>query len=89
MPVSDEADIRIPFGEGPLGQWRMLLHGYFFLDAGRREIEGLNILGASDHPVDAAALRRSWNAELRDSIVLPLVPALLRDTLEFEDRHVS
>ena len=47
LPVSDEADIRIPFGEGPLGQWRMLLHGYFFLDAGRREIEGLKAAAAS------------------------------------------
>ncbi|RWA68020.1 hypothetical protein [Mesorhizobium sp.] len=82
LPVSDEADIRIPLGEGPLGQWRMLLHGYFFLDTGRREIEGLKIAAAPDHPVDAAALRRTWNAELRDSVVLPLVPALLRDTLE-------
>lgn len=82
LPVSDEADIRIPLGEGPLGQWRMLLHGYFFLDTGRREIEGLKIPAAPDHPVDAAALRRTWNAELRDSVVLPLVPAVLRDTLE-------
>ena len=82
LPVSDEANVRIPLGEVPLGQWRMLLHGYFFLDTGRREIEGLNLPAAPDHPVDAAALRRTWNAELRDSVVLPLIPALLRDTLE-------
>jgi hypothetical protein len=48
LPVSDEGDIRIPLGEGPLGEWRMLLHGYFFLDAGRREIEGLKAAVAPD-----------------------------------------
>jgi len=82
LPVSDETDIRIPLDEGLPGQWRLLLHGYFFLDSGRREIEGLKMPAAPDHPVDAAALRRAWNAELRDSVVLPLVPALLRDSLE-------
>ena len=82
LPVSEEADVRIPLGESALGQWRMLLHGYFFLDSGRREIDGLKMPSGADHPADAAALRRTWNAELRDSVVLPLIPALLRDTLD-------
>ena len=82
LPVSEETDIRIPLGEAALGQWRLLLHGYFFLDSGPREIDGLKMPSGADHPADAAALRRTWTAELRDSVVLPLIPVLLRDTLD-------
>lgn len=82
LPVSEEADVRIPLSDAALGHWRMLLHGYFFLDSGRREIDGLKMPTGAEHPADAAALRRTWNAELRDSVVLPLIPQLLRDTLD-------
>ncbi len=82
LPISDESSIVIPLDDGgELGQFRLLLHGYFFLDSGRRQIEGLNAGVETGVPVDATALRRAWNGELRDSVVLPLLPALLRDAL--------
>lgn len=82
LPISETADIDIPVGESGLGQFRMLLHGYFFLDSGRSQIEGLTAPNKDEEPSDAAGLRRAWNSELRDSVVLPLVPAVLRDALE-------
>lgn len=82
LPISDESSIDIPLDDdGALGQFRLLLHGYFFLDSGRREIEGLNDPVETGKPADASSLRRAWNAELRDSVVLPLLPTLLRDAL--------
>lgn len=82
LPISDESSIDIPLDDdGAIGQFRLLLHGYFFLDSGRREIEGMNASVETDMPADATALRRAWNAELRDSVVLPLLPTLLRDAL--------
>ena len=52
---------------------RLLLHGYFFVDSGRRYIEGFERLSK------AGSTRAAWNAALRDDVVLPLVPAVLHD----------
>jgi hypothetical protein len=38
LPISEASDITIPLDGGTLGQFRLLLHGYFFLDT--REIAG-------------------------------------------------
>lgn len=81
LPISEDSDVAIPLDGNTLGQFRLLLHGYFFLDSGRRQIEGLTALATGDEPTDASGLRRAWNSELRDSVVLPLLPALLRDAL--------
>ncbi len=65
------------------GRLHLLLHGYFFLDSGRRHIDGLSRTAAPDDvPTTTAELASAWNAELRDSVVLPLIPAILRDALE-------
>ena len=69
-------------GAAGLGQFHLLLHGYFFLDSGRRHIEGLSQPTASENPSTTTELGRAWNAELRDSVVLPLIPAVLWDALE-------
>jgi hypothetical protein len=82
LPISDASDIVIQIDESALGRFQLLLHGYFFLDSGRQRIEGLKAPAEHGEPSDASALRRAWNAELRDSVVLPLLPALLRDTLD-------
>jgi hypothetical protein len=82
LPISDASDVSIPVDGGALGRFHLLLHGYFFLDSGRRRIEGLETLAEHSDPADASALRRAWNAELRDSVVLPLLPTLLRDALD-------
>lgn len=81
LPISEASDISIPLDGNILGQFRLLLHGYFFLDSGRRQIEGLAASAEAEEPSDASGLRRAWNSELRDSVVLPLLPALLRDAL--------
>lgn len=79
LPISETSDISIPLDGNILGQFRLLLHGYFFLDSGRRQIEGLAASAQAEEPSDASGLRRAWNSELRDSVVLPQLPALLRD----------
>lgn len=81
LPVSETDGESISIGGPDIGCFRLLLHGYFFLDSGRRHIEGLQDSAPDGAPTDAAGLRRAWNAELRDSVVLPLVPALLLDAL--------
>ena len=81
LPVSETDGKSISIDGPDLGCFRLLLHGYFFLDSGRRHIEGLQDPAPDVAPSDAAGLRRAWNAELRDSVVLPLVPALLLDAL--------
>ena len=41
LPISDASDIDIPVDGSAVGRFHLLLHGYFFLDSGRRRIEGL------------------------------------------------
>ncbi len=82
LPISEAADIVVPLETPDLGQFHLLLHGYFFLDSGRRSIEGLLEKATDEEPSDASGLRRAWNTELRDSVVLPLIPSVLRDTLD-------
>ena len=62
------------------GSWQgtsditLSLHGYFFVDGGRRHIH----FGGENDSIDSEeALQGQWNRRLRDQIVLPLViPAL-------------
>lgn len=82
LPISEDSDVNIRINSATLGELRLLLHGYFFLDSGRRMIEGLTKPSHDDEPNDASSLREAWNTELRDSVVLPLVPSVLRDTLD-------
>ena len=59
--------------------FRLTLHGYFFIDAGRQGVHGLDDCDKlGDAELDSEeALRRAWNFELLRSTVLPLVlPAL-------------
>ncbi|MES9887334.1 MAG: hypothetical protein ABW140_11015 [Candidatus Sedimenticola sp. 6PFRAG1] len=59
--------------------FRLTLHGYFFIDAGRQGIHGLGEyeeLPGADLDSEEA-LRRAWNCELLNHAVLPLLlPAL-------------
>ncbi|WP_295409272.1 hypothetical protein, partial [uncultured Thiocystis sp.] len=58
---------------------RLTLHGYFFVDAGRRGVDGLEDCNGRtlDPDESEAALRRAWNCELLRANVLPLlIPAL-------------
>ena len=82
LPISETQSCVLPIEVADLGQFHLLLHGYFFLDSGRRHIEGLDEPANHDEPADDAGLRRAWNTRLRDTVVLPLVPALLKDALD-------
>ena len=93
LPVSDDQYLALridstphhtgPFGDPTApGRFSLLLHGYFFIDSGRRRIEGISERVGADTPSNPAALQRAWNAELRDAVVLPLVPAVLKDALD-------
>ncbi|WP_295409274.1 hypothetical protein, partial [uncultured Thiocystis sp.] len=58
---------------------RLTLHGYFFVDAGRRGVDGLEDCNGRtlDPDESESALRRAWNCELLRANVLPLlIPAL-------------
>ncbi len=81
LPVSKEEDITIPI-EGPsVGQVRLLVHGYFFLDSGRQRIDGIDGPRVRAESIDESETRQAWNAELCNSVVLPILPRVLHDAL--------
>lgn len=69
-----------PASEPPLAL-RLFLHGYFFVDSGRRAIQGLADDGADDGAREGAPVAARWNRALRDSVVLASLPRLLRGAL--------
>ena len=79
LPVSEEEDIRIPIKDPLVGRVQLLLHGYFFLDSGRRRIDGTDGSDVSARPSNESEVRRAWNAELCNSVLLPLLPRVLHD----------
>jgi hypothetical protein len=84
--------VYLPVGEDPSlvptatlsANYALLLHGCYFLDAGRQRIEGLNVQTEFSAPNDEAELRTQWNVQLRDLGTLVLVPEALA---HFQDRH--
>lgn len=73
LPVQDADSVslqkRIDF------DLRVVLHGYFFLDSGRRWIEGFS-KGEPIAPENSQELRSRWNATLAKEAVFPLlIPA--------------
>jgi len=58
--------------------FRMTLHGYFFVDAGRVDIEGFQDDFEAD-PKNELELRQKWNARLAEQGTLPLVIPALAD----------
>ena len=66
------------------GRLKLLLHGCFFVDSGRKAVIGLDDAGPKDSeqkPSNQTALRADWNRSLRDELVLPLIPAVFHDAL--------
>lgn len=58
----------------------IFLHGYFFVDAGRNQIEGIDGEATTASDIrDSASLRRAWNQCLLRAGTLPLLPAVLAD----------
>jgi hypothetical protein len=81
LPVGghrDEVELRVLGGQSPLANsFHLLLHGYFFLDAGRQSIEGIRDPSLTNLPANEAEVRRSWNTTVRDELVLPNVPEVI------------
>ena len=73
--------ITIPIKDPSVGRVHLLLHGYFFLDSGRQRIDGIDGSRAPAKPSDESETRQAWNAELCNSVVLPLLPQVLHDAL--------
>jgi len=63
-------EIALPKGMPSL---HLLLHGYFFIDTGRRYVQGFGPAGSSATP----KLEELWNQTLRDQVLLPQLPRLL------------
>jgi hypothetical protein len=65
-------DLRLELDSPWLGNAdvNLTLHGYFFVDAGRRHVQ----FAGETHSIESEeALQSQWNRRLRDEIVLPLV----------------
>ena len=68
--------------EGGSRAHALILHGQFFIDAGRKKIHGLDELhqvpvALDQGRLDDSALRQTWNRHLAQCVLLPLViPAL-------------
>ncbi|WP_316195985.1 sacsin N-terminal ATP-binding-like domain-containing protein [Bradyrhizobium sp. SZCCHNRI3052] len=83
LPTGEEAQVTIPIsnpGGRPIDLY-LFLHGYFFVDSGRRQIEGF----ANSGGMSASAYAETcieWNQMVRDRVTLPLLPSLLVDALQ-------
>lgn len=73
-------EVRIP---NSFREYRIVLHGQFFVDAGRRGIEDMEVLHQSHEPLPANAAQsmvlRSWNQTLAQEVVLPHLLESLSD----------
>jgi hypothetical protein len=84
FPTGEEAQVTIPIdnlgGGRPIDLY-LFLHGYFFVDSGRRQIEGFGDSSGLSASTYAEACSE-WNKMVRDHITLPLLPGLLVDALQ-------
>lgn len=82
LPVGDELSEQHEC-RGSNKTFRLTLHGYFFVDAGRAGIEGFprkeGLAPLDEQPADETALRRLWNSHLARLGVLPLILPSLKD----------
>lgn len=96
LPLEEESHIvSIPI-EGSSRHYRIMLHGQFFIDAGRRGIHDFKNLqhkpAAENDIADEQALRSVWNRALAQQICLPLVLPALEEyvsTYQLKDNEVG
>ena len=91
LPLTDEANptqnaIAESVGEAPA--WQIVLHGYFWPSQDRKSIPGVTS-GMEQHQANASDVRASWNAAMRDELVLPLLPSVLEQAVAGEDQRVA
>ena len=82
LPVEDGSE-DLGSNHGERGH-SLILHGQFFLDAGRKKIHDREHLHREpellgEMPIDESLLRRVWNQRLAQDVVLPLVLPTLED----------
>lgn len=85
LPVDDGGE-NFYITQGELGH-SLILHGQFFLDAGRKKIHDHDCLHRDaerldEGPIDENLLRRTWNQKLAQDVVLPLVLPTLKEHVE-------
>ncbi len=79
LPIDGGRGVHIPLHDASIGRVDILLHGYFFVDSGRRSISFEGNAGDPDH-----TFRAEWNAMVRREATLPLIlPAILRAFADF------
>jgi hypothetical protein len=84
LPLNDDPDaassaIVEAVGHTPGSEvWEIILHGYFWPSHDRRSIPGVtdDDIGTGDN-----AVRTRWNRELRDELLLPLLPGALANAV--------
>ena len=75
LPLSEPEVIPLPQSGWYID---LFLHGYFFVDAGRNQIEGIYAEPLASIQ-DSAGLRKAWNQRLARRGTLPLLPLALAD----------
>lgn len=96
LPLEEESHVvAIPI-EGGSQHYHIVLHGQFFIDAGRRGIHDFkhlqDKLPIGDEIADEQALRSIWNRALAQQICLPLVLPALKEyvnTHQLKDNEVG
>jgi hypothetical protein len=88
LPLEEETN-NLSYEQIPIdavSQYTLTLHGYFFLDSGRRSIEGLSELYAGQlnqrHPKNQAEMIKFWNLTLATEGVLPRILLALENFSE-------
>jgi hypothetical protein len=76
LPVGEPID-SLPIDGGWF--YQLVLHGYFFVDAGRSQLEGLDYLPNDETRPDGAPLRKMWNSRLARQGTFRLVLPALKD----------
>jgi len=88
LPLGEPEEVKCP------GAWRfsLYLHGFFFVDAGRRHIQNDDGLPEDFSPDQAATetqVIQLWNRTLLDEVVAPLVIPALDDFVKQERMEVG
>lgn len=83
LPLDEEAHVFRAAIPASSRHYHVVLHGQFFVDAGRRGIHDFSRLFEPDQTpeqqFDESGLRRRWNRELADGVTLPLLLPVLAE----------
>ena len=88
-PTQDAIDARVAESFGAAPAWQIVLHGYFWPSQDRRSIAGVTSGLDQNGGASTSDVRASWNAAMRDELVLPLLPSVLEQAVAREDQEVA